>query len=70
MYLYRGKMSEDGKTLNMGVEYTCNTFGGAKMKERLVSTAKSDDEHTFEMYITFGDMPEMKMMEMTYKRKK
>jgi hypothetical protein len=70
MQIYRGKASEDGKTVNLAAEYSVKTFGDLKIKERMVSTQKSKDESTFTMYITFGDKPEEKMMEMTYKRKK
>jgi hypothetical protein len=70
MLLFRGQMSDDGKKLEMTTEFNCRVMNNAPMKMRLVSTMKSEDEATFEMYSKMGDMDEMKMEEMHYKRKK
>ncbi len=70
MRLFSGQRSEDGKSLTLSGEWVEKGFGGMKIKERVVTTSKSKDEEVMEMYGTYGDMPEMKIMELTYKRKK
>jgi hypothetical protein len=70
MHVFTGQRSDDGKTLSMANERTEKNFGGMKVRERFVITEVSDDEHTFTFYGTYGDAPERKLMDMTYKRKK
>lgn len=43
---------------------------GMDYAERVVSERKSKDEAVVTIYIKYGDAAEMKMLEMTYKRKK
>lgn len=47
-----------------------NGPGGTKCLMREVSHTISDDQFTFEMYMTMPGMPEIKAMEITYTRKK
>lgn len=62
----------DGKTntLTLAGEWTEKGMGGAKVKQRVVSTRKSKDESVTSLYFAMGDKPEWKMMELVYTRKK
>ena len=42
---------------------------GQEIKTRTVTTFGGDDAHTMDYFMTMGDMPEMKAMEMVYTRK-
>lgn len=70
MQVYSGSYDEKTKTLSFSLSWTDKGMGNMKRKSRVVSTKKSADEAKMEMYETFGDQPEMKVMEMTYKRVK
>jgi hypothetical protein len=42
---------------------------GMEMKMRTVTTFDGENAHTMDYYMSMGDMPEFKAMELTYKRK-
>lgn len=70
MQVYSGSYDEKTKTMSFTLSWTDKGMGDMKRKSRVVSTKKSADEALMTMYETFGDQPEMKVMEMTYKRVK
>lgn len=62
----------DGKTntLTLSGEWVEKGMGGAKVKQRVVSTRKSKDASTTSLFMQIGDKPEWKMVEMEYTRGK
>lgn len=70
MHVFKGQRSNENKVITLSAEYVEKGLGDMKIKERLTNTRKSKDEALLEMWGTYGDMPEMKMMEVTYTRKK
>ncbi len=70
MHVFSGGMSEDGKTMTLSGEWTEKGLDNMKVKERVVSTSKSADEQVMQIFGKYGEWPEMKLMEVTYKRKK
>lgn len=70
MQVYSGSYDEKTKTMTFNLTWTDKGMGGIKRKSRVVSTRKSTDEAKMEMFETFGDQPEMKVMELNYKRVK
>ncbi len=70
MHVFTGQRSDENKVLTLSAEYVEKGLGDMKIKERIKNTRKSKDEVLLEMWGSYGDMPEMKMMEVTYKRKK
>ena len=61
-----GTAGPDG-TITMTGEYD-DAMAGGKTKTRTVSKMVSDNEQKFEMYESRGGAPEVKTMEITYKR--
>lgn len=70
MRVYKGVLDEKTGSMTFSAEWVEKGMGNMKRKSRVVSTPKSKDENTLVIYETMGEMPEFKMMEMTYKRKK
>lgn len=70
MHIMSGQLDEKAGKMMVSGEWTEKGMGGMKVKSRVVSTRKSKDEATVEVFDTYGDNPEMKIVEMTYKRKK
>lgn len=70
MHIMSGQLDEKTGKLTISGEWTEKGMGGMKIKSRVVNTRKSKDEALVEVFDTYGDNPEMKIVEMTYKRKK
>lgn len=70
MHIMSGQLDEKTGKLTISGEWTEKGMGGMKIKSRVVNTRKSKDEVLVEVFDTYGDNPEMKIVEMTYKRKK
>lgn len=68
--LMSGKLDEKAGRLTISGEWTEKGMGGMKLKTRVVSTRKSKDEAFVEVFDTYDDKPEVKILEMTYTRKK
>jgi hypothetical protein len=66
MMLSHGTAGADG-AITMTGEYD-DAMTGGKTKTRTISRTVNDNEQTFEMYETRGSTPEVKSMEITYKR--
>jgi hypothetical protein len=63
----RGKLSEDGATLEMRGQYKC-PMTMQMVSHRFVSHLKDPDKHKLEMFVKYPDQPEYKVMEITYTR--
>lgn len=70
MHIMSGQLDERTNKMSMSGEWTEKGMGGMKVKSRVITTRKSKDEAVVEVFDTYGDSPEMKIVEMTYKRKK
>ncbi|CAG0962016.1 hypothetical protein ANRL4_00729 [Anaerolineae bacterium] len=70
MHIMSGQLDEKTNKMSMSGEWTEKGMGGMKVKSRVITTRKSKDEAVVEVFDTYGDSPEMKIVEMTYKRKK
>lgn len=66
--VFEGTLSDDGKALHMQAKGPGPD--GKTALWRSVTTTKNDDHHTFEMFLTSGDQPEIKMMTVEYTRRK
>jgi hypothetical protein len=67
IFMMEGKGSADGKTITLRGQHA--EPGGGTMKHRAVWKLVDNNTQTFEMYMTEKDGKEMKMMEITYRRK-
>ena len=67
IFVMEGTSSPDGKTITLKGHHA--ELGGGEMSHRAVWKFVDPDTQTFEMYGTHGHGKEMKMMEITYKRK-
>jgi len=70
MHVMSGQLDEKTGKLSMSAEWTEAGMGGMKVKSRVISTRKTKDEIAVEVFDTYGDAPEVKIVEMTYTRKK
>lgn len=70
MRVYSGSYDEKTKTMTLVGTWTDKGMGDMKRKSRVVTTRSSADAAKMEMFETFGDQPEMKVMEMNYTRVK
>ena len=67
IFVMEGTSSADGKTITLKGHHA--ELGGGEMSHRALWKFVDSDTQTFEMYGTHGHGKEMKMMEITYKRK-
>ena len=67
IFLMEGTASPDGKTITLHGQHA--EPGGGQMKHRAIWKIIDKDHQTFDMYGTHHGQKEMKMMEITYKRK-
>lgn len=67
MMVFEGNYDADKKVLTMKCS---NMMNGAPAEWRSTDVKKDADTHVFTMYCAMGGTPEMKMMEIEYKRKK
>lgn len=65
----QGEASEAGDAHTLHGEFT-NPMDRQIQKLRMVTRKVDEDRHVFEYYVTMGDGPEMKQMEIEYVRKK
>jgi hypothetical protein len=70
MQLLRGTSDKEGKTVTLKGEWVEKGLGDMKMKQRVEVTAVNADKTVTTIYMTMGDAPEAKIMEMTYTRRK
>lgn len=68
IFMMDGTAGPDGKTITLRGQH--DEPGGGHMTHRAVWKLVDADTQTFEMYGDHGDGKEMKMMEMTYTRKR
>lgn len=67
IFVMEGTASPDGKTITLTGSH--DMPGGGHMTHRAVWKITDSNNHTFEMYGAENHQKEMKMMEITYKRK-
>ncbi len=67
MMTEQGQVDATGKVWEMVGQMT-DPGSGQPMRKRSVTTVHDDNSHTMEMFFQVGDGPEMKNMEINYKR--